>query len=153
MQDRPQNYSLLTICMTSMLDAILCILSFMFAFSNQDNLMLFIVPAFLLCLLFTSLQPRFMIVIYQQANEHQTIREIICKFNLIHYGSLFLIYPLLFVSNLGWGIFILSCIIYFPQMVINGQRGIRPDISSIYYTRYLPARFLMIVKFLSLSFI
>jgi hypothetical protein len=68
MQDTPQHYSLLTVCMTSMCDATLCILSFMFAFSNQDNLMLFIVPAFLLCLLFTSLQPRLMIVIFQQAN-------------------------------------------------------------------------------------
>ncbi len=101
-------------------------------------------PAFLLCLLFTNLQPRFMILIYQQGS-NAGIREIICKFNLLHYGSLLMIYPILIFTNLNWVLFVGMSMIYFPQIYQNGVNGIRPDISSHYYTSYLLARLIIIV--------
>lgn len=35
LRDNPRNYSLVTICMTCMWDATLCIVAFMYAFSDQ----------------------------------------------------------------------------------------------------------------------
>ena len=108
--------------------------------------MLFIIPAFLLCLLFTNLQPRFLMSIYQNMSDNNAnIRQILCRFNLIHYGSLFLIYPIIIFSNFNWVFFIgLSCII-FPQIYVNGFINIRPDIKSAYYSKYLLSRFALIV--------
>jgi hypothetical protein len=85
-----------------------------------------------------------MILIYQQSNNNG-IREFICKFNLFHYGTLFLVYPLLLVTNLRWPLFLLMSCIYFPQIYTNGLGGFRPEISSPYYTRYLLSRMLIIV--------
>lgn len=113
--------------------------------------MLFIMPAFLLCLLFTNLQPRFMILIYQQST-NSGIREIICKFNLFHYGTLFLIYPLLVFANFNAILFIGMSLIAIPQIYLNGINGIRPDLTSSFYTRYLLTRLLIIVKFPLFSF-
>lgn len=136
-----------------MWDATLCIIAFLYAFSDQESLMLFIVPAFLLCLLFTNIQPRLMISIFQQLTNSTNIRDIICKFNLIHYGSLLLIYPILIFTNLNWSLFIgMSCII-FPQIYTNGMLGHRPELTSGYYIKYLLARFIIIVTFMILSFI
>jgi hypothetical protein len=106
--------------------------------------MLFIMPAFLFCLLFTNLQPRFMILIYQQST-NTGIRDIICKFNLFHYGTLFLIYPILIFTNINWILFIGMSMIYLPQIYTNGINGVRPEITSTYYTRYLLSRLLIIV--------
>lgn len=106
--------------------------------------MLFIMPAFLLCLLFTNLQPRFMILIYQQST-NSGIREIICKFNLFHYGTLFLIYPLLVFTNFNAILFIGMSLIAVPQIYLNGINGNRPDLTSAFYTRYLLTRLLIIV--------
>jgi hypothetical protein len=147
LHDNSRNYSLITICLTCMWDATLCIIAFIYAFSDQESLMLFIMPAFLFCLLFTNLQPRFMILIYQQSL-NTGIREIICKFNLFHYGTLILIYPLLLFTNINWILFIFMSSIFFPQIYTNGMNGIRPDITSSYYMRYLLSRMLIIVKFI-----
>jgi len=108
--------------------------------------MLFVIPAFLLCLMFTNLQPRFLIAVYQDlAGNSLTIRQILCRFNLMHYGSLFLIYPLIKLTNFNWVFFIaLSCIV-FPQIYTNGFTNNRPEISSAYYLQYLLSRFLLIV--------
>ena len=125
LHDNARRYSFITICATCMWDSALCIIAFIYAFSDQESLMLFIMPAFLLCLLFTNLQPRLMILIYQQST-NSDIREIICKFNLFHYGSLFLVYPLMLVTNLGWPLFLLMSCIYFPQIYTNGVAGFRP---------------------------
>lgn len=114
--------------------------------------MLFIMPAFLLCLLFTNLQPRFMILIYQQST-NSGIREIICKFNLFHYGTLFLIYPLLVFTNFNAILFIGMSLIAIPQIYLNGINGIRPDLTSSFYTRYLLTRLLIIVIIPLFSFI
>lgn len=145
LRDNPRGYSLLTIGCTCMWDATLCILSFMYAFNDQESLMLFIVQAFLFCLLFTNLQPRFMIFIFQHNNNNNNIREIICKFNLFHYGTLLLIYPILLFTNLNWAFYIgLSCIL-FPQIYTNGVNGYRPDLTSGYYLKYILSRYLLIV--------
>ena len=50
---------------TTMWDAVLCIVAFVCAFDNEENLIMFIMPAFLLCLLFTNLELRLMLMIYQ----------------------------------------------------------------------------------------
>ncbi len=110
--------------------------------------MLFIIPAFMLCLMFTNLQPRFLIAIYQNlAGNNFNIRQIICRFNLIHYGSLFLIYPFILITNFNWVFFITMSCILFPQIYTNGFINIRPDLSSVYYTHYIMSRFILIVPF------
>lgn len=108
--------------------------------------MLFIIPAFLLCLLFTNLQPRLMIFIYQNfMDQNMNLRQVLCRFNLYHYGSLFSIYPLLLVTNFNWLLFIgMSCII-FPQIYTNAFINIRPNVMSTYYMKYLLTRFILIV--------
>ena len=113
---------------------------------------MFIIPAFMLCLLFTNLQPRLMITIYQHhAGDNLNIRQILCKFNLFHYGSLFSIYPIFLLTNFNWILFIsMSCII-FPQIYLNAFLSSRPNLSSPYYTKYLLSRFLLIVKMPLLS--
>ena len=110
---------------------------------------MFILPAFLLCLSFTNLQPRFMILIYQNMTQNQfNIRQILCRFNLYHYGSLLLTYPLIYYTNLNWPLFIaMSCVI-FPQIYTNGMNGIRPELSHTFYTKYMLGRFIIIVPLL-----
>lgn len=114
--------------------------------------MLFIIPAFLLCLLFTNLQPRLMIFIFQNfADNNANIRRMLCRFNLFHYGSLFSIYPILILTNFNWLLFIgMSCIM-FPQIYTNGFINIRPDITSPYYLKYILSRFFLIVIVLLFS--
>jgi hypothetical protein len=107
--------------------------------------MLFIIQAFLFCLLFTNLQPRFMIYIFQQNNNNANIREIICKFNLFHYGTLIMIYPILLFTNLNWMLYIGLSSILFPQIYTNGVNGHRPDLTSNYYIKYILSRYLLIV--------
>lgn len=150
LRDNPSHYSLITVCITCMWDATLCFLSFIYAFSDQEGLMLYIMPAFLFCLLFTNLQPRFMIFIYQQL-VNGTIREVLCKFNLFHYGTLLMVYPIIIFTNLSWVLFIGLSLIGFPQIYVNGINGIRPNFSSHYYTRYLLSRLLIIVINLTFS--
>ena len=75
-----------------------------------------------------------------------------CKFNILHYGSLLMTYPIMIFLNFNWVLFIgMSCII-FPQIYVNGLRGSRPDLSSAYYTKYLLGRFIVLVILNSLSF-
>lgn len=113
---------------------------------TKESLMLFIIPAFLLCLLFTNLQPRLMIFIFQSFTDNNVnIRRMLCRFNLFHYGSLFSIYPILMLTNLNWVLFIgMSCML-FPQIYANGFINIRPDIASPYYLKYILSRFFLIV--------
>jgi hypothetical protein len=52
-RDSPRNYSLITICLTSMWDAVLCLVSFTYAFKDQVYLFLDRkVSCYLSCLLF-----------------------------------------------------------------------------------------------------
>ena len=114
--------------------------------------MFYIMPAFLYCLIFTNLQPRLLISIFQSTMENDmNIRQALCKFNLYHYTSLFAIYPLLLLTNFNWVLFILMSCIVFPQIYANGFNNTRPDVSSVYYTRYLFSRFLLIVNYVVLQ--
>ena len=56
-----------------------------------------------------------------------------------------LIYPLLAFSNFNILFFVGICLIFLPQIYLNGVNGIRPELSSPYYTKFLMARFIIIV--------
>ena len=128
-----------------MWDTVLCILAFKMAFNDQESLVLFILPSFMLCLLFTNIEPRLMLAIFER-NQIPNERGCCSMFNLISYGSMILIYPILILTNLNAYLFIgISCLI-FPQIYLNAVRGIRPKITSEYYTKFLFSRFLLIVK-------
>lgn len=85
-------------------------------------------------------------MIFQARSENtNNIREIICKFNLITYGGLILMYPLLIFTNLSSFFFIIVSLIMLPQIYTNAMQGQRPNISSPYYSKFLTYRFLLIV--------
>lgn len=108
--------------------------------------MLFIVPAFILCLLFTNLEPRLLIYIFQDwVNNELNLRQQLCRFNLLHYGSILAIYPLLMLTNFNYLLFIgISCL-FFPQIYTNALSSTRPNLNSHYYMKYLLSRFLLVV--------
>ena len=128
-----------------MWDTTLCIISFIEAFGDESNLILFILPAFVLCLLFTNLELRLMLMIFQARFQNINIRTVICRFNLTTYGGLLLIYPILLYSNLNAFFFLCICLLFFPQIYHNGVVSHRPNISSPYYQKFLLIRFLLIV--------
>lgn len=107
-------------------------------------------PAFLLCLLFTNLELRILLMIFQARSDNTSIREIICKFNIITYGGLILMYPLLVYTNLSWFFFVGISLIMFPQIYSNAMQGLRPNVGSAYYSKFLAFRFLLIVHFILL---
>ena len=72
--ESPSRYSFFTIMITTMWDAVLCIVSFVFAFDNEENLIMYIMPAFLLCLLFTNLELKLMLMIYQANSSGGNLR-------------------------------------------------------------------------------
>lgn len=136
-----------------MWDTVLCLVAFIYAFKDQESLMLFIIQAFFLCLLWTNLQPRLMISIYQQLVDQDTsLRYMVCKFNLIHYGSLLLIYPLLIFTNLNSLLLLGMSALLFPQIYLNATIGLRPVLNHPYYTKYILPRFLLIVSMSTHSF-
>ena len=151
-RDSPHNYSMLTIFASTMWDAVLCIIAFVQAFQNEENLILFIMPAFILCLLFTNLELRLMLMIFQARTGNGNMREVLCKFNLMTYGGLVLMYPLLIYTNLSIFFFIGLSLLFVPQIYTNGFQGHRPDISSPYYKKFLSVRFLLIVNLLIYRF-
>jgi hypothetical protein len=59
------NYSVITVLMAAMWDAVICVVAFIEAFRNEESLILFIMPAFLLCLLFSNLELRILLMIFQ----------------------------------------------------------------------------------------
>jgi hypothetical protein len=108
--------------------------------------MLFLVPALLMCLVFTNLEPKLMILIFEAAsNAARNPQRLLCKFNLLHYGSLFFVYPLILLANFRPFIFILASCIFIPQIYMNAITGIRPDLKSHYYRYFLLYRFLLLV--------
>lgn len=70
-EEDANNFSFLTILLSLLWDSVLCIIAFSKAFSSEDssvtyaliqeNLILFIVPAFIFCLLFANLDLRLML--------------------------------------------------------------------------------------------
>lgn len=108
--------------------------------------MLFIVPAFILCLLFTNLEPRLLIYIFQDmSNNELNLRQQLCRFNLLHYGSILAIYPLLIFTNFNYILFIFMSCLFIPQIYTNALSSTRPNPLSHYYIKYLLSRFLLVV--------
>lgn len=116
--------------------------------------MLFIIPAFLLCLLFTNLQPRLLIYIFQDWSDNDlNLRQQLCRFNIFHYGSILSIYHILLLTNFNFVLFIGMSCIFFPQIYTNAFVNVRPDVTSHYYVKYLLSRFLIVVSQYLHSFI
>lgn len=118
----------------------------------QENLILFILPSFMLCILFTNLELRWMLSIFQSNNNSLDMRSIICRFNIISYGSFLLVYPILLFTNLNSWLFIAISLIFVPQIWVNAQKGIRPDLNHPYYSKFLMLRFLIIVILFLIKF-
>lgn len=68
------SYSLITVLVATMWDAVICVVAFIEAFRNEESLILFIMPAFLLCLLFTNLELRILLLIFQSMSDNASFR-------------------------------------------------------------------------------
>ena len=130
-----------------MWDTALCVYSFFQAFENEANLIMLILPTFVLCLLFTNLELRMILLIFQARYQSMNIRAVICRFNVLAYGGMILTYPILIFSNLSPVFFISISLIFFPQLYHNGMIGYRPSLQAPYYSKFLLVRFLIIVLF------
>lgn len=106
---------------------------------------MFILPSFMLCILFTNLELRWMLSIFQSSNNTLDMRSIVCRFNVISYGSFLLVYPILLLTNLNAWLFISISLIFLPQIYLNAQLGVRPDLNHPYYSKFLMLRFIIIV--------
>lgn len=89
-------------------------------------------------------------MIIQARSENGSIQSILCKFNLLTYGSMLLVYPILYYTNLSAYLFIALSLILFPQIVVNGQQSHRPNLYSPYYKQFVPIRYLLFVLLLLL---
>ena len=105
--------------------------------------MLFILPAFMLCLLFTNIEPRLTFAIFER-NQLPNERGWCSLYNLISYGSTILIYPILILTNLNSFLFLALSSMIFPQIYLNAVRAHRPSCSD-YYTKFILTRFILIV--------
>ena len=141
------NYSILTVLIATMWDTALCVYSFFQAFENEANLIMFILPTFVLCLLFTNLELRMILLIFQARYQNINVREVICRFNLLAYGGMILTYPILILSNLSGLFFVTISLIFIPQLYHNGMVGHRPSLRNPYYTKFLLVRFLIFVLY------
>ncbi len=144
-RESASNYSIITVLVATMWDAVICVVAFIEAFRNEESLILFIMPAFLLCLLFTNLELRILLMIFQARSDNTNLRQVICKFNVVTYGGLILMYPLLIYTNLSAFFFIFISLIMIPQIYSNAMQGHRPNVTSAFYTKFLSFRFLLIV--------
>ena len=122
------NYSILTILIATMWDTALCVYSFFQAFENEGNLIMLIIPTFVLCLLFTNLELRMILLVFQARYQNVNIRAIICRFNLLAYGGLILTYPIIKLCNLSPIFFVSVSFIFVPQLYHNGMVGHRPSL-------------------------
>lgn len=87
-----------------------------------------------------------MILIFEAASvEARATQGMLCRFNMLHYGSLFLVYPIVLVANFRPIFFLLATCILFPQIYLNALTGTRPDPASRYYRHFLLYRFLLLV--------
>lgn len=106
---------------------------------------MFILPAFMLCLLFTNLEPRLMLLIFERNQVPGGQTNQCFSFNVLSYGCILAIYPILILTNFNRLLFIaLSCLL-FPQIYLNAIRGKRPDPISTYHIKFILTRFLIIV--------
>lgn len=73
-RESAESYSIVTILGATMWDAVVCVVAFVEAFGNEESLILFIMPAFLLCLLFTNLELRVLLMVFQARSDGRSIR-------------------------------------------------------------------------------
>lgn len=95
-----------------------------------------------------------MILIFEAASTTvpRSPHAMLCRFNLLHYGSLFLVYPLVLLANFRPIFFLLVTCILFPQIYLNALTGTRPEPNSHYYRHFLLYRFLLVVFIFPFSF-
>lgn len=86
-----------------------------------------------------------MILVFETMADPANVRSLICRFNLIHYGSLLLVYPIIVLTNFNRIFFLLLSIIFLPQIYLNGINGTRPNPASKYYRHFLLYRFVLVV--------
>jgi len=65
---------------------------------------------------------------------------------MLSYGSLLLIYPLIVLTNINRIFFLGASCMLFPQIYLNAVNGIRPEIKSNYYMKFVLSRYLLIVR-------
>jgi hypothetical protein len=142
----PLHYSLTTVTVATMWDTVLCMVAFKMAFTDQESLVLFIMPAFMLCLLFTNIEPRLMFIIFERNRPPNNLAGGCCGiFNWLSYGSLIVIYPIMIFTNLNRCLFVgLSCLL-FPQIYLNAVKLNRPEYTDDYYAKFLFIRFIIIL--------
>lgn len=88
-----------------------------------------------------------MLSIFQSNNNTLDLRSIICRFNIISYGSFLLVYPILLFTNLNSWLFIGISLLFLPQIYVNAQKGIRPDLNHPFYSKFLMFRFILVVNY------
>ena len=91
-----------------------------------------------------------MLLVYQGDRENTNERELVFKFNLISYGSLLLIYPIVLITNFSSLFFIIITLFLLPQIYTNALQGVRPDLNSSYYIKFLMSRFMILVSFINI---
>lgn len=86
-----------------------------------------------------------MVIVFQSMSGENDIRQVICKFNLVSYGGIIAMYPLIVLTNMGTSLFLFFSLIFLPQIYTNAVTGKRPNPNSIYYNEFLLYRFLLIL--------
>ena len=104
------------------------------------------IPAFIFCILFSNVEPRLLVEIYRARFDDTTnIRSIMCKFHLITYASVIVIYPILSFCNASNLLFVGLSLMFLPQIYTNAINGKRPQPFSTFYREFLLVRFLFVV--------
>lgn len=91
-------------------------------------------------------------MIFEKNYGQENQRGRCCSFNYLSYGSLIIIYPILILTNFNRALFLAMACLLFPQIYVNANRNLRPDVSSSYYMKFLLSRFLIIVYLSLFSF-
>lgn len=86
-----------------------------------------------------------MIIVFQAISGENDIRHVICRFNIISYGAILAMYPIIILTNAGTPLFLLFSVIYLPQIYTNAVTGRRPNPNSMYYNEFLLFRFMIVV--------
>lgn len=74
-----------------------------------------------------------MVIVFQAMSGENDIRQVICRFNLVSYGGIIAMYPLMVLTNMGTSLFLFFSLIFLPQIYTNAITGKRPNPNSIYY--------------------
>lgn len=80
-----------------------------------------------------------------QTSNNLDFRQLLCRFNLYNYAVMFLTFGIILLTNFNNFLPISLCLIFIPQIYLNGINGQRPEISDPYYSKFLLSRFIVIV--------